>query len=144
MTDQVTTFYPPPQTRAGGAPSVGHNIMLVDQQFVIRAERKAAALAAVQQAIRTGITLSQDVSDRPALQTPFHFSNEAEMLAATTLAELLTACGFYPLYAGEATPAGDIIGLELASEFEYTEEHELFKLIASAVSPGYLELKSDD
>jgi hypothetical protein len=142
MTDEGTTFYPPSQTNARGAPSVGRNIKLVEQQFVLCAERKVAALAAVQQAIRSGIM--QEVADGPLLQIPFHFSNEAEMLVASTLEELLTACGFSPLHADGATGTGAITGLELASEFEYAEENMLFKLLAPFVAPGFLELKSDD
>jgi hypothetical protein len=135
-----TPFYPPSQTSA--SKSVGRNIALVDQQFAMRAERKAGALSAVQQAIRAGITLTLDVGEGPPLRTPFHFSNEPELLAANTLEELLTACGISPLHADGA--AGEITGVELASEYEYTEEYELFKLIAPFVEPGYLELKSDD
>jgi hypothetical protein len=70
MTDKGTTFYPPAHASASAseAPSVGHNIMLVDQQFVIRAQRKAEALSAVQQAIHVGIALPQDGVD--ALMSP--------------------------------------------------------------------------
>jgi len=124
---------------------MGHNVLLVDQQFVIRAERTPAALAAVQDTIRAdSITIQIDVGDGPAISGPFRFSNEQDMLAASTLEELLNACGFYPLYADAVASAGDIVGLELDSEFEYTEEYELFKLIAPFVEPGYLELRSDD
>lgn len=136
------TFYPPSQTHA--RKSVGRNIALVDQQFAIRAERKAGCLSAVQQAIRAGITLTLDVGEGPPLRTPFNFSNEPELLAASTLEELLTACGISPLHTDGAAGAREIAGVELASEREYTEEYELFKLIAPFVEPGYLELKSDE
>lgn len=137
-----TTFYPPSQTEV--RESVGRNITLVDQQFAMRAERKAGALAAVQQAIRSGITLTLDGGGGPPLRTPFRFSNEPELLAAIALEDLLTACRISPLHADGAARAGEIIGVELDCEFEYTEEYELFKLIAPYVEPGYLELRSDD
>ena len=146
MTNQGTTLYPPSQTSAPPATSMGHNLLLVDQQFVIRAERAPAALAAVQDAIRAGrITIQVEVGDGPAISVPFQFSKEQDMLAAGTLEDLLESCGFNPLNVEDAlAAAGDIGGLVLDSEFEYTEEYELFKLIAPFVEPGYLELRSDD
>jgi hypothetical protein len=146
MVKQDTTLYPPSQTGAPPTTSIGHNLLLVDQQFVIRAERAPAALAAVQEVIGAGsITISIEVGDGPTMSVPFQFSNEQGLLAASTLEELLEVCGFTPLNVeGARASAGDIVGLVLDSEFEYTEEHELFKLIAPFVEPGYLEFRSDN
>jgi hypothetical protein len=119
-----------------GEHSMGYNIVLLEQRFVIRKERKSVALESVKQAIRQGVTLP---SVSPGGRVPFRFEHERAMLSSRTLEGLLRVCGFTP-----QTRAGNIVGLELDSETEYREEMQLFELLGPFVEPGFLEFTNDD
>jgi hypothetical protein len=116
--------------------SAGYNVVLLTQRFTIPRGRKAAALAAVQEAIQEGITVP---SGEPGGRMAFRFEREGVMLSARTLEDLLRVCGFSP-----RVRAGEITGLELDSETEYTQLEEMFTLLGPYVEPGYLEFVTDD
>lgn len=126
---------------------MGYYIELEDHQFVIKADKHAAALAAgkemadPQRQQEGGTGFSFVSGPNPVVTNHWRWLGSDEIVTASTLAELMSIWRFDP----EIDPAtGDIVGVRFEGQ-KIGDEDEFFKVIAPFVEAGsWIHMSGED